>query len=99
MNLPEWCRKYIKYVEYDPNLTFQNDKYEVTMKALPDDPYADKRGDSVYFYADTLTELKRDLEYYRTDYARFNYEYWFGGCRWRQYMRQNFLEQVLERIR
>ena len=75
MNLPEWCRKYIKYVEYDPNLTFQNDKYEVTMKALPDDPYADKRGDSVYFYADTLTELKRDLEYYRTDYARFNYEY------------------------
>lgn len=75
MNLPPWSRKLITDINIDQNMRWQMSKYEVSMKALPDDPYIKTRGDEVTFYADTLKELKDQMAYYKEDFARFNYEY------------------------
>lgn len=71
--LPDWAIPIIRDIEYNPSADY--DKYVVSMDALPDDPYIKQRGEIVYFYADTMKELKDALGYYKKDYSRFNYEY------------------------
>lgn len=76
MHLPEWCRGRITELNYNENsYLWDGPKYEAYLAALPDDPYIDSRGDSVRFEADTLKELKDQINYYKEDFSRFNYEY------------------------
>ena len=68
MKLPEWSRPLIK--EFLP----AEREYEfwlIYMDPLPDDPNQDE----VRVEGDTLTELKYNLEWYRTDFARSGYDY------------------------
>ena len=77
MKVPEWARPYVTYIDersdYEVH-TYDYDKYYVVMEALPDDPRASE-SEEVIFRADSLRELKRDMESYRKDYARFGYDY------------------------
>ena len=73
LQLPEWSRSLVTYYKNDGNPSYE-DRYKVFMDALPDDPRINE-SDEVTFYADTLTELKQDMEQYRESYARFGYDY------------------------
>jgi len=77
MNLPEWCRSLISVVDINNNVNEWSGgyKYEVVMDALPDDPHIKDRGSDVSFYADTFRELKNQIQSYKEDYSRYNYEY------------------------
>lgn len=73
MNLPEWCWPLIFSVESNPNAdpdSYQY-KYVVYMDQLPDDP----RQYEVRFAADTLRELKDELNMYKKNFSRLDYEY------------------------
>ena len=73
MKFPEWCRKYITdFWDYGPSEQF--DRYYLELEALPDDPRG-KRDNRVRFRADTLRELRLDLEAYREDFSRLDYDY------------------------
>lgn len=78
MMLPEWSRPYVIYIEVKSDYhvkEWEDDKYEVYMEALPDDPYIDTRGDRVEFRSDTLRNLKDEMEDYRKNFYRFGYDY------------------------
>lgn len=69
--LPEWAIPLIERIWDNGDY---GDRYEVDMEALPDDPrYEDNR--EVTFYANSLKELKDQLEWYKADYSRINYDY------------------------
>lgn len=70
--LPNWCIPHMIYVDFWPNSWAS--KYEASMKPLPGDPRIEEAG-NVSFYADTLTELKDQLAYYKEDFSRLNYDY------------------------
>lgn len=73
LQLPEWSRPLVTYYKNDGNPSYE-DRYKVFMDALPDDPRFEE-SDEVTFYADTLTELKQNMEQYKESYARFGYDY------------------------
>lgn len=79
IKLPLWCHKLVTYIDVDSRSNrdrsyWGGSKYQVVMKALKDDPRAEE-APSVYFYADSLGELIRDINGYRKNYSRFNYDY------------------------
>lgn len=75
VKLPEWAQPLVTWA-YD---TGTNDgwrpRYEVVMEALPDDPRRDEGYARVDFEADTLRELKQQIEIYKDSYDRVNYDY------------------------
>lgn len=67
LSLPEWCRSLITYLYDEPDyLNKWGNRFDVYMEALPDDPDQDP----VQFYADTIAELKNQLEQYKNDFTR-----------------------------
>ncbi len=72
LKLPEWVRPQVKYFWIDPN---GYNKYELTFKALPDDPYIEDRGDTIRIGTDTFKDLKDELEMYKDGYRRVGYDY------------------------
>ena len=73
MLLPAWCRNRITYFNDYGNSDWGY-RFEVEMDALEDDPRAGIHP-TVRFEGDTLKELKHNIEWYRTDFARVNYDY------------------------
>jgi len=73
MKLPEWSRSLVSYFRDGGNPIYE-DPFVVYMDALEGDPRYDENTE-VEFRADTLTELKHDMERYRTDFSRFGYDY------------------------
>lgn len=73
VKLPEWCRQLITYAR-DNGSSEHYDRYELDMEALPNDPRIDENP-GVMFYADTITELRQNLEDYRKHFYRFGYDY------------------------
>lgn len=73
MRLPEWVRPLVTFFRDDGNPDWQ-DRFCIFMDALPEDPRA-LSDPEVSFYADTLSELKSNLESYRKDFRRFGYDY------------------------
>lgn len=75
--LPEWVRPLVTYMELGDGRKYGGGyNYYLEIKALPDDPRAARTGGgSVTFYADTMAELKEDLEDYHTSFKRFGYDY------------------------
>ena len=72
MKVPEWARPLVTYFsEYDNMYT---DKYKVYMENLPGDPRANECED-VSFRADTLRELKWQMEEYKKNFHRLDYDY------------------------
>lgn len=74
--LPEWARPLATFV-WDHGNSNYGSRYEVTLEAFPDDPRAQDNQyyDKVRFRADTLKELKEQLEIYKKDYSRIDYDY------------------------
>ena len=74
MQLPEWVRS--KVIDADFNYSSSGDwyKFYLCIEADPDDPRYEEN-DEVTFYADSLSELKDDLDSYKTKYLRYNYDY------------------------
>lgn len=74
LQLPEWSWPLVTSVyinnDYDVK-AYGYDKYEVYMEPLEGDP----RTSEVAFKSDTLRQLKRDMELYKSSYARLNYDY------------------------
>lgn len=64
------CVDYSQY-HYDD---YDGTRYEAQMNAFPDDPRADT-APIVYFQADTIPELRSDLEAYKKSFSRLNYDY------------------------
>lgn len=80
--MPSWAVPYITRI-YDNGEGYDyGERYEVEMDPLPDDPRVKDKEENKYgtfnvvdFRADTLRELKRDMEWYKSDYARLDYDY------------------------
>ncbi len=75
LKLPEWVRPHVTYFHSDPSGRYSSNKYELSFKALPDDPHIEDRGGYVSIDVDTYKELKEALEDYRTKFWRSGYEY------------------------
>lgn len=75
LKLPVWCRSMVTEL-YDsgPNPDGAWYRYEMTMEALPDDPRFDT-DPIVDFRADTIPQLKSDIESYKEDFSRYGYDY------------------------
>ena len=76
-SLPQWCWSLITNVDIssDSYVAWSGiPKYIVYMDALDGDPRKDESPE-VRIEGDTLTELKRNLEYYRKTFQRPNYDY------------------------
>ena len=74
LQLPEWSWPLVTsvYISNDYDVKeYGYDKYEVYMDPLEGDP----RTTEVTFKSDTLRQLKRDMELYKSSYARLNYDY------------------------
>lgn len=73
MKCPDWAIPLITYAS-DLGHSSEDDgcRYEVHMDRLPDDP---RYNDTVYFWADTLSELKNQFEQYKESFDRFGYDY------------------------
>ena len=76
--LPEWAVPRITCIWDNGEGYSYGERFEVTMEALPEDPRV--KEDSRYyrnveFYADSLRQLKEELDMYKDDYSRINYEY------------------------
>lgn len=74
MTFPEWARSRITYFADDGNPEY-TDKYTMYMQALPRDPRDPEGEREVTFRADTLRELKGQLEDYKDRFARPDYDY------------------------
>ena len=75
VKFPSWVHEYI--LDFTDYSRWENDpynKYELEIEALPDDPRHDEYP-KVRFYADSLTELKRQLNDYKENYSRQGYDY------------------------
>lgn len=75
LKLPEWCRKYVTRFEISDDPMVYVYKYEVDMDALPEDPNIHTRGDVVEFKANSMKELKQQLDNYKNYYERWAYDY------------------------
>ena len=73
MTFPEWVRPRVVSYRDDGNPDYE-DKFKMYIEALPDDPRA-KSSPEVRFAADTLRELKGQLEDYHDRYLRLDYDY------------------------
>lgn len=73
IKLPEWCRPLITNAE-DRGSNDWCDRYLVDMDALPDDPHFET-DPCVTFYADTIPELRSNIEDYRKHFWRFGWDY------------------------
>lgn len=73
IKLPEWCRSLITNAE-DRGSNEWSDRYVVDMDALPDDPHFET-DPCVTFYADTIPELRSNIEDYRKHFWRFGWDY------------------------
>lgn len=74
MKMPSWARPLITYIEFREGSWYADEPYAMDMDALPGDP----RGDdlpSVYFRGRNLTELRHNLEEYKRDFSRLDYDY------------------------
>lgn len=72
MKFPEWARPLIRAYQ-DNGSSEYCDRYEMTLQALPEDDRG--REDIVSLHADTLRELKWQLEEYRKYFRRPDYDY------------------------
>lgn len=74
--MPEWARPKIislwDYSEYGSS--WYGDRYSAEMEADPEDPRYETNK-FVSFSEDTLKELIHDMEMYRSDFKRLNYDY------------------------
>lgn len=77
MKFPEWIRPLITYFVDNGEGYDYADRYEVWAEPLPEDPRINDKNtsDEVIFSADTIRELKHQMELYRTRYLRLNYDY------------------------
>ena len=73
MTFPEWVRPRVVSYRDDGNPDYE-DKFKLYIEALPDDPRAESSPE-VRFAADTLRELKGQLEDYHDKYLRLDYDY------------------------
>ena len=71
MKLPEWARPLVRWFDEGRKSSWGDDPFVISMDPLPDDP----NQDTVRVEGWTLTELKKNLEWYRTDFARSGYDY------------------------
>ena len=72
--LPEWAIPRVTKI-WDNGAGYDyGERFELEMEAFPEDPRYDDNH-YVDFYADTLSRLKSDLEWYKEDYSRINYDY------------------------
>ena len=71
--LPDWAIPHVTRI-WDNGKYNAYGRFEIEMEALPDDPRYEELH-HVDFYADTLRELKSQLEYYKERYLRINYDY------------------------
>ena len=74
VKLPEWCRSRIHYIVDNGPSSDYGSRYAVYMDALEGDPRASALPE-VEFYSGTVTELKSDLQRYKTNYSRVGYDY------------------------
>lgn len=74
MKMPEWARPLITYIEFREGSWYADEPYSMDMEALPGDPRGEELS-SVYFRGRTLTELRSNLEEYRKDFSRLDYDY------------------------
>ncbi len=74
LKIPEEYRdKVIDF--YDRGNNEFTDRYYLEMEADPEDPRYTEKDHTVLFYAESLKELKSDLEYYKADFSRYGYDY------------------------
>lgn len=73
LKLPENMRTLLKRAE-DRGSNEYSSRYYAEMDNLPDDPRADECFD-VTFYAESIKELKTQIENYQKHFWRFNYDY------------------------
>ena len=71
--LPDWAIPHVTKI-WDNGNDDWGERYELEMEAFPEDPRYDENR-YVDFYADTITQLKNRLEWYKSDYSRMNYDY------------------------
>lgn len=76
IKLPAWAQPLLtKCVDYgDEAKRWDGDRFEAEMAAFDDDPRKET-APIVYFRADTISELRNDLEDYRTKFYRVDYDY------------------------
>lgn len=74
MKMPEWARPLITYIEFREGSWYADEPYAMDMEALPGDPRGEELS-SVYFRGRNLTELRYNLEEYRKDFSRLDYDY------------------------
>lgn len=72
--IPKSYQPYILHAT-DNHSSEYTDRYNVVLKALPDDPELNYRDPYVTCYGDTLKELINGLKSYFEDYSRFGYDY------------------------
>jgi len=82
LRFPEWVRPYIVDFWESPDNTW-SDKYEVTIKAMPGDPDVPESAwenklkvPTFRFSADTMKDLKEQLEEYRKSYKKPRHYNW-----------------------
>lgn len=75
MKLPEWCRSLVTYiVDYGQSARDCYDRIRMDMEALPEDPRYSS-DPIVSFYAESFPELKKQIQDYKDNFYRFNYDY------------------------
>lgn len=78
VKLPTWIHKQVlvcrDFGEQSKSYYAYQDRYEVEISPSPGDPRGEK-DDRVYFQADTLRELKQQIQYYKEDFSRPNWDY------------------------
>lgn len=74
LKMPEWAIPHITHIRDNGEGYDWSERYEMEMEALPEDPRYDENR-IVDFRADTIRELKNQVEMYKDDYARFNYDF------------------------
>lgn len=75
LKLPSWCRKHVLRFDIADDPSRYVYKYEVDIEALPGDPNIHTRGDVVEFKANSMKELKQQLDNYKNYYERWAYDY------------------------
>ena len=74
LKIPEEFRdKVIKF--YDRGNNSYSDRYYLEMESDSQDPRYAEDDHIVYFYAENLKELKGELEDYKADFSRYEYDY------------------------
>jgi hypothetical protein len=75
--LPKWAQE--RALALDRFQSWGSNCYHMIIVRLPEDKrvFNDKndKGGDVFFSADNLKELKWELAYYKSDFARFGYDY------------------------